>query len=138
MNDSYDDAIGVLSNTRRYQNTVIRSQYFDASHSTFNNVEGIQNNIVNVNYVDTVVDDSTSHPLRVNHEFLTLSVVIQRTNMIRSFDGCLQRSHLQIIIKRSRCVTRTLATGLLKTNGSWNGRRIQVHCYGSTENVNPQ
>jgi len=57
-----DDAIGVLGNTGgRYQNTTIRSQHFNAPRSTFNNVEGTQNNIVNVNVNNTVEDDSTSH-----------------------------------------------------------------------------
>jgi len=40
-----------------------------------------------------------------------------------------------LVIKRSRYVTRKPASGLLRTNSSWNGRRIQVHCCGSTESL---
>ena len=55
-----DDAIGILSDTGgRYNNTIIRSQQFNAPGSTFNNVEGVQNNIVNVNVNHPVADHST-------------------------------------------------------------------------------
>ena len=71
--DSYDEAIGILSDAGgRDNNTIIQSQQFNAPCSTFNNVEGVQNNIkVSVNH--TVVDDSTSHSLRFNHKFLRVS-----------------------------------------------------------------
>ena len=71
VDESYDEAIGILSDASgRYHNTIIRSQQFNAPRSTFNNVEGVQNNIVNVNVNHTVVDDSTSQSLRFKHKFL--------------------------------------------------------------------
>jgi hypothetical protein len=70
--NSWDDAIGVLGDTGRYHATFIQPQHVDASRSTFNNVRGIQNNVVNVtvSQLQTIVDYSTSHPLHFNHEAL--------------------------------------------------------------------
>ena len=69
---SCDVTNGVLSNTGgHYQNTVIRSQHFNAPRSTFNNVQGTQNNILNVNVNHTTADDSTlcSLPLTNSYNF---------------------------------------------------------------------
>jgi hypothetical protein len=67
--DSCVDAIGVLNDTRRYHTTINQPQHVDASHGTFNNVQGNQSNVVNVT-VNHAVVDSASHLLRLNHEFL--------------------------------------------------------------------
>jgi hypothetical protein len=70
--DICDDAIGFSSDTGRYHTstTFIEPQYVDASHGTFNNVRGNQSNVVNVAVNNTVVFDSPSLSLYLNHKFL--------------------------------------------------------------------
>jgi hypothetical protein len=66
------DAVGFSSDARHYHTstTFIQPRHVDASHSTFNNVQGIQSNVVNLAVSNTIVVDGPSHLQRFNQEFL--------------------------------------------------------------------